>query len=783
MVELREFAYIDALEGDSPSAKIQVDYPFDQSVFPPEMVAPTFLWHDANTEANVWLIKITLEKSPPVFVLTSAEQPALIIDPVAVSSANRDYKPSEYDQAAKAWIPSGEHWEFIKESSVDQAAVVTIYGFNAQSPQRLLSSGQITLRTSPDPVGAPIFYRDVPLMPSLTAKGIQPLPPEAFSSISWRLRDISKESAPAVLKDMPTCANCHSFSRDGSVLGMDLDGPNGDKGAYGLAPVEPKMVIEEEDIITWNSYADTPEGHMNFGLFSSVSPDGRYVISTLNEATYIQNYKDFRFLQSFYPTRGILVVYDRTTKEMKPLPGASSAEYVQCNACWSPDGTELIFSRAPAKDAFASATPSEYSGDPRETQLKYDLYRIPFNKGEGGVAVPVKGASKNGKSNSFPKISPDGKWLVYVQSENGQLMRPDSKLYILPVEGGEPRELNCNLNPMNSWHSWSPNSKWLVFSSKGFRPFTQMFLTHIDERGMDTPAVLIPNSTADNRAVNIPEFLNGPNEAIAEINAPTQLSYKYYEEGVNLFNQGDREGALAKFDESIARNPYYAPAHRNKGRVLLAMSQQSEAIACLKKAVELQPDDDVAHCGIGVILASQGQPKAVAYYQKVLRSYPYLLQTRKQLADMYRNQGNHAAFVAEYNRYLEYAPDDLETRMTLGLTYLMMQQGDLAAQQFEIVLSYDPNHQKALIYLAYAVMNKNPGKAVQLTQRAVQLSGYRDAVSLYALAASYISAGDPATGVTYAREARKIAGETGDVDLIKKIDQVLRQYAQGLPVR
>lgn len=777
--------YIHALDGETPGAKIHVDYPFDQSVFPPEIVAPTFLWHDPQPEADVWLIKISFERAAAIFVLTSAEQPELNIDPVAVSSANRDYKPPEYDQAAKAWTPASEYWESIKEFSLSHPATVNIYGFNAQSPQRLLSTGQMKLHTSRDPVGAPIFYRDVPLMPSVTGKTIQPLSPEAFDSIAWRLRDISKESGPAVLKEMPTCANCHSFSRDGSVLGMDLDGPNGDKGAYGLTSVEPNTVIDEEDIITWNSYAETPEGHMNFGLFSRVSPDGRYVVSTLNEATYIQNYKDFRFLQSFYPTRGILVVYDQNTKKMTPLPGASSSDYVQANACWSPDGSYLIFSRAPAKDPYDSETASRFAGDERETQIKYDLYRIPFNNGEGGVAVPVKGASKNGMSNSFPKISPDGKWLVFVQSENGQLMRPDSRLYILPVEGGEARELSCNLNPMNSWHSWAPNGKWLVFSSKGFRPFTQMFLTHIDEQGRDTPAVLIPNSTADNRAVNIPEFLNGPGDSIVDISAPTQLSYKYYHEGVDLNNQGDQAGAILKFDQAISHNPYYAPAYRDKGRVLSSMGRQPEAEACLEKALELQPDDDAAHRDMGAVLAARGGlPEAVAYYRKVLETHPGLLLTRGRLAKIYLAQGNKDAFVRECRLLLEYAPNDVETRMLLGLSYFMWQQIDLAAEQFQMVLKVDQDNQQALIYLAYTLMNKNSARAVELTLRAARLSDFRKADVLFALAEACIANGDSATGITYAKQARKIANETGNSDLTRVIDQMLQHYqTQGMPAR
>ena len=68
--------------------------------------------------------------------------------------------------------------------------------------------------------------------------------------------------------------------------------------------------------------------------------------------------------------------------------------------------------------------------------------------------------------------------------------------------------MRCNTPLMNSWHSFSPNGRWLVFSSKSRSPYTQMFLTHIDENGNDSPAILIENSTDANRAVNIPEFVN-----------------------------------------------------------------------------------------------------------------------------------------------------------------------------------------------------------------------------------------------------------------------------------
>jgi Tol biopolymer transport system component len=116
-------------------------------------------------------------------------------------------------------------------------------------------------------------------------------------------------------------------------------------------------------------------------------------------------------------------------------------------------------------------------------------------------------------SNNFPKVSPDGKWIIFVQCKNGLLMRPDSKLYIVPFEGGVARPLQSNLPVMNSWHTFSPNGHWLAFSSKSPSLYTHLYLTHIDSEGNASPPVVVEDATASNRAVNIPEFVNlGPGD-------------------------------------------------------------------------------------------------------------------------------------------------------------------------------------------------------------------------------------------------------------------------------
>ncbi len=341
---------------------ITIDYPLDGSIFPPEIIPPTFIWRDAADGSTHWRIDIAFSDGSPAIHAESAGERLAIgaIDPQCVSSTNELPKLTPEQAAAHTWIPSAEVWEAIKKHSVANAAVVTIGGFAERDAKHAVSRGQITIHTSKDPAGAPIFYRDVPLMPSETEKGIiKPLASNAIHLINWRLRDISKPESRVVLKDMVTCANCHSFSRDGKTMGMDMDGPANDKGLYALVPVQKQITINTTDMVNWNPSQDRQVGLNRVGFMSQVSPDGKYVVTTVNTADrapqnnyYVVNFKDYRFLQVFYPTRGILAWYSRETGRREPLPGADDPRYVQADGVWSPDGSYLVFARAEAKEPY-----------------------------------------------------------------------------------------------------------------------------------------------------------------------------------------------------------------------------------------------------------------------------------------------------------------------------------------------------------------------------------------------------------------------------------------------
>jgi tetratricopeptide (TPR) repeat protein len=700
------------LAAEGNPAAITIDYPLNGSIFPPEITAPTFMWRDPAEAATRWRIDVTFADGSAGIHFESLGARLIIgdIDPRTVSPNNELPKLTPQQAETHTWIPDAKTWEEIKKHSVAGPAEVIIVGSSQDHRKRALSSGRVSIQTSKDPVGAPIFYRDVPLMPSETEKGvIKPLAANSIQLIQWRLRSIDQPQSRIVLKDMHTCANCHSFSLDGKTMGIDMDGPQNDKGLYALVPVKPQITIRNEDMVAWNPSQDRQFGLNRVGFMSQVSPDGQYVLTTFTNPDdvprnnfYVMNFKDYRFLQVFFPTRGILAWYSRATGERHPLPGADDPRYVQASGVWSPDGKYVVFARAEAQEPYpANGKMAAYANDPNEIQIKYDLYRIPFNGGKGGRAEPIVGASANGMSNSFPKVSPDGRWIVFVQARNAQLMRPDSQLYIVPAQGGQARRLRANMSPMNSWHSFSPNGRWLVFSSKSRSPYTQMYLTHIDEDGNDSPAILVDNTTAANRAVNIPEFVNIPPDGILAINTPAVDMYRQFDHAVELGEKGQDEASIGEWKKLAAANPDEARIRNNLGAALARTGKFEEAIPQYKQALVLNPQYHLVHGNLARALTGAGrEDEANVQFEMALRFYPESADLHNSFGGALAKQGRLDEATRQFAKAIEINPRLAEAHNNLGKALLSSGQPESsqvaeAQKEFETAISLNPHYADA----------------------------------------------------------------------------------------
>ncbi|GAI91419.1 unnamed protein product, partial [marine sediment metagenome] len=136
-------------------------------------------------------------------------------------------------------------------------------------------------------------------------------------------------------------------------------------------------------------------------------------------------------------------------------------------------------------------------------KVKYDLMRINYDiiNDQWGELETVVSSEDTGLSVTLPRISPDGRWLLLCMADYGcfNVYSKSSDLYIIDLEdanqSGEfiPERLEVNSEQSESWHSWSINSRWIVFSSKrDYGIFTKLYISYVDESGNACKPFILP---------------------------------------------------------------------------------------------------------------------------------------------------------------------------------------------------------------------------------------------------------------------------------------------------
>jgi len=772
---------------------ITVDYPREGSLFPSDFAAPLFQWRDASPDATVWRVEVSEPgRKPRVKVWSAGEK--MQIGPVDGSLVG--YVPptlTPEQAAAHTWRPDAKTWEEIRKHSQREPVTVRFTGYIKKDDKQAISTGEVRMATSPDPVGAPIMYRDVPLIPpppeSEERGVIKPLPDSVLPLIKWQLRYVSDSESKTVMTGLPTCANCHSVARDGKTLGIDVDGPQNDKGLYALIPIKPISTMSNEYVIHWSAFSEE-RAQKRFGFMSQVSPDGKYVITSIDvphahgtrvvDRLYNGFYRNYGFGQVFFPTRGVLAWYSRSAGELTPLPGADDPNFVQTSAFWSPDGKYLVYSRAAAKDPYAPGQKqATYANDPNETQIQYDLYRIPFNDGKGGTPERVVGASENGMSNNFPKVSPDGKWIVFVECKNGLLMRPDSKLTIVPFEGGTARPLASNLAVMNSWHTWSPNGHWLAFSSKTPYLYTELYLTHIDGEGNASPAILVENATASNRAVNIPEFVNVARGGLERIDTPATDFYRMFDAAVQLSDKKQYDVAVPAWEKAVSLDPDDARAHNNLGIALAGAGKMSAAVEEYRKSLALNAHSSQTENNLGSALAEEGNlEEARQHFETALGINPDNASAEVNLGNALSAEGGHTQEAIELlTKGLETAPNSPDGQNGLGVA--LAHEGNLEEATPHLLKAVELAPQDAgYRYNLGRVLAAQSRFAEGLPQfeEAARLTNRQDPAVLQMLAAMESETGQFANAAATAQAALVLARQQQNGVLATSLEANLARY-------
>jgi tetratricopeptide (TPR) repeat protein len=709
-------------EGGSNSfTPLAVQHPLEGAVLPQNMPAPVLLWRTNETQATGTVWSATFKASGHEW---------------------------SFNRIRPMWRPDEATWQSVVQIGTGHAIELTITGLslNQDKPVRCLGSVRFTI--SEEALRFPVFFREVNLPFQEAVKDP--------SKIRWRFGTIDRPTPPpVVLENLPVCGNCHSFSKDGALLAMDVDYANS-KASYIITRTGREMTLATSDIITWDDYRHQ-DGQQTFGLLSQISPDGRYALSTVKDRSVFVPRPDLAFSQLFFPLKGVLAVYDREARTFSSLPGADDPAFVQSNPAWSPDGEWVAFARNTAAElkkvrdtGSILLTPEECEDFlKRGKEFKYDLYRIPFNAGKGGRPEPLRGASANGRSNFFPKYSPDGRWIVFCQASNYMLLQPDSELFIIPSEGGEARRLGCNLSRMNSWHSWSPDGRWLIFSSKAHSDYTQLYLARIAETGEASPPVWLAHMVEPGRAANIPEIVNLAPDAIGKIQERFLDDYSFTRAGNEFFRAGEPDRAIDRYEKALSLNANNAMAHQRLGFLLYRVKNRpQEAIQHSQSAVQLEPQNAFAHYDLGVVLAGTGNlSNAVVHLAKAVQLLPNGYDRQYSVTDM---------------------------NYSLGEAYYRMAAYAQSLPPLEVVLRYQTNHAKAnfLVAMAKAWLGETDATkpyyaaAIQSEPNFARLPDFLDLLSR-----NYVGRGLYSEGLKTSEQAYDLAVRAGRQDQAERLRQ------------
>ncbi len=210
-----------------------------------------------------------------------------------------------------------------------------------------------------------------------------------------------------------------------------------------------------------------------------------------------------------------LAYFRVAARQSQRVPGASDERHMATYPAWSPNGRFLYYCRAPVLWTDRDAVPLK-----QYAEVKYSLMRIPYDIetdrwGDPQVVLP---AEKTGQSILLPRISPDGRFLLFCMCRYGcfPAFQPTSDLYMMDLRKGTYAKCPINSEFSESWHSWSGNSRWIAFSSKRQGgTFTRCYLSFVDETGQTHKPFVVPQSDPEFyesflKTISVPELLAGP---------------------------------------------------------------------------------------------------------------------------------------------------------------------------------------------------------------------------------------------------------------------------------
>lgn len=212
-----------------------------------------------------------------------------------------------------------------------------------------------------------------------------------------------------------------------------------------------------------------------------------------------------------------VIIYDPVREIVSHV--ANDPDCLEVFPAWSPDGKMLYYCSAyfPKRNDI----PHVENMIRNYKDIKYDVLRRPWNPetGEFGAVDTVFAASSLGKSATFPRISPCGRYLLFALAEYGcfHIWHKDADLYVMDLKSKDYFPLKkANSDFPESYHSWSSTGKWILFASRrDDTNYSRLYIAHINDDGTSDKAFLLPQRESEyydffDRSYNVPEFMIEP---------------------------------------------------------------------------------------------------------------------------------------------------------------------------------------------------------------------------------------------------------------------------------
>ncbi|MCX8157801.1 MAG: hypothetical protein N3J91_15405 [Verrucomicrobiae bacterium] len=240
--------------------------------------------------------------------------------------------------------------------------------------------------------------------------------------------------------------------------------------------------------------------------YSSWHPSGRLIVYSVNKLSLFFHTRGNT--RDVYDADSDLNVYRLDDNTVEAPPPIALTNRLETWPCWSPDGRFLYYSSAPP-------LPQE-----RFREIRYDLMRVAYDieKNRWGEPELVVSGREANLSATQPRVSPDGRWLLFTASRYGNfpVYQAGADLCLIDLATRQIRAPEINSPQTDSWHCWSSNSRWIVFSSKRRDGvFSFPYLAYVDEEGQFSKPFILPQEDPGYYAItlknfNIPEFIKTP---------------------------------------------------------------------------------------------------------------------------------------------------------------------------------------------------------------------------------------------------------------------------------